>query len=112
MTREEYDTLCQLKQRSVIKAVELEDQEPRVLIYGYQLNRDTFCLELIEKDGVPFFRRKVTKYPGEIVSDVILSHLQPEHCIPDKRAYPEQCDFKFSLLLQQQGIEIPFTVFS
>ena len=113
MTRDEYDHLCCSAQRDSIRAVELENKEPRVLIYGYQLNRETFSLELIEKDGVPFFRRRTyRRYPDVTISDVVLSQIHPDHCIPNKRAYPERCDYDFCMLLIRQGTEIPFTTFT
>lgn len=32
--------------------------------------------------------------------------------VPDKRLYPEACDFEFCRLLKERGISLPFTVFN
>ena len=32
--------------------------------------------------------------------------------VPDKRLYPEKCDYHFCKLLKEKGIDLPFTTFS
>ena len=87
----------------------LQDQTPRTLIYGYSTARDTFHLYLAE-DGIHL-----------VVYDYHKLQLQHKHenegirfseCVPDKRVYPEACDYEFCTMLLQAGMNIPFTAWT
>lgn len=32
--------------------------------------------------------------------------------VPDKRLYPERCDYNFCLLLKERGVHLPFTTWT
>lgn len=87
----------------------LQDQTPRTLIYGYSTARDTFHLYLAE-DGIHL-----------VIYDYHKLQLQHKHenegirfseCVPDKRVYPEACDYEFCTMLLQADVRIPFTTWS
>lgn len=87
----------------------LSDQTPRTLTYGYTIDRHTLHsylqdgavhLVVYDSDGVCILHR--TEADGLRLSD----------CIPDKRLYPEDCDFDFCQMIKAAGIYLPFTTWS
>jgi hypothetical protein len=91
---------------------DLADQTPRTLVYGYTCDRDTFHIYL-GADGI----NKVV-YRFAQPASVLIEHkheregLQLAECVPNKRLYPEMCDFAFCVLLKARGVELPFTTWN
>lgn len=107
MTQEEYLQIQGLRNspvRNVIAGSELLDQRDRTLLYGYTVDRETVHVYL---------------YKGEIFCVTFFFGETPEikeiSCnkdfVPNKRAYPEQCDHAFCELLIKNDVEISFTTF-
>lgn len=87
----------------------LVDQTPRTLLYGYTCDRETWHVYLA--DGA--IHKVVYGYPKSLELYVHQSQgLTLEDCVPNKRLYPEACDFEFCSLLTSRGINLPFTVWS
>jgi hypothetical protein len=86
----------------------LVNREPRTLIYGYTLERDTFHaylgddqkIHLVVYDGDRFLKSHRTD-----------SDLEPRDYVPTKRVYPAASDIEFCKLLLRCNVRIPFTTF-
>lgn len=112
MNQDEFEKIEQLKlHRPAAMGADLKSQVDRTLIYGYNIQRQTFHVYL--KAGVI---HKVT-YLETSQSATLLEHKieseisSDESYAPDKRAYPERCDFEFCSLLTSHGAQISFTNF-
>ncbi len=110
MTPQELENVHALR-AAPIAAVDLApgltDQRDRTLLYGYDCDRNTWHVYL--KDGV--IHRIVYPFRGDVlVEDVGPDHV-PAALVPDKRLYPERCDFEFCMMLARLGVAMSFTVF-
>jgi hypothetical protein len=80
-------------------------QDPRTLIYGYTGEKSTFHVYL--NGGV--IHKVVYDFSGHLLSHKSQSDgLLFSECVPDKRIYPETCDFEFCSLLKRRGVSLPF----
>jgi len=94
--------------KTSIEASELTDQTDRTLIYGYTVERLSFHLYL--ENGT--FHRVI--YDGDkvfLAGETGVESLALAQCVPDKRVYPERCDFEFCRILKSRDVSIPFTTF-
>jgi hypothetical protein len=109
MLKVDFKILAQVHHRpETVSARDLADQTPRTLAYGYTLERDTFHVYL-SSDGI----HKVV-YQNTAPAVLLLHKHEREglllsECVPNKRLYPEACDFAFCALLKARGIDLPFT---
>lgn len=84
------------------------DDTTRTLLWGYDTDRNSHHVYQHEDNiHVVVFG----------LNDVLISHvygpgLQPDEVVPNKRLYPEMCDYDFCLQLSEQGVYLPFTNFS
>lgn len=105
MKLNEYDRLKQLKDTKV-KVIDKEFLMPfladRTLLYGYTCERDTWHVYI--KDTV--IHKVIYKYGKDPVEYQINDNYD---FIPDKRLYPEACDYQFCRIMQRLGYELPFT---
>lgn len=89
---------------------DLTDQSDRTLLYGYTTERHTFHVYL--KDGV--FHTLVYEYNRAIpiyynCGTSIAIDTDP-FVVPNKRLYPETCDFEYCMLLRSRGaLTVSFT---
>jgi hypothetical protein len=111
MNREQFQEIQKTQRCShVIKGSDLENQDNRTLIWGYTIEREDFHVFLLN---------------GEI--NIEVGNLKPRHqlqhwnenevqsnseYVPDKRVYPEACDFEFCKFLKEAGVSIPFTTWT
>lgn len=110
MNHEDFEVLKTISRLPVIpiRGVDLINQTNRTLVYGYTKDRGTFHVYL--KDGCIHI-----KIYGLRGSEWVMDEdnvLTDESYVPDKRAYPETCDFEFCKLLRYRGICIPFTTWT
>lgn len=92
------------EKKALVTAKDLENQENRTLLYGYDCERDTWHTYL--KDGEII----TVIYPHK--SNVRRFDVQEnEHFVPNKRLYPESCDYEFCKLLKESGVYLPFTTY-
>ncbi len=102
-----------LTENSLINVNDLHNKEDRTLLYGYTMERSTFHVYL--KDMKIHTVVYNTDYSGDnpkpknmIEVEVISNH----DYIPDKRLYPERCDYEFCKLLKGNNVHsLPFTTF-
>ena len=104
MNREQYNNLENNPQ--TINVSVLQDQSDRTLLWGYTLDRLSFHVYIL--DGVLY--RYVYDIYGKghsIHGDIPVAEL-----VPNKRLYPEACDYEFCSLLKRYGVNLPFTNFN
>lgn len=113
MTKEEMSGLSQIDSEkvAVIDASMLLNQNDRTLLYGYTCNRLTWHVYIKDRIihkviygmgyGVPDYK-PVSEYQVESNHDYV----------PDKRLYPECCDYEFCALLRQKDVYLPFTLYT
>lgn len=106
MLKSEYDALSdEMYKKPTVSMAEVGYGD-RTLIYGYTCKRQTFHayvkydeLYVVIFDG-----------PEEFVRHGV--ELEAAHMVPDKRVYPQWCDYDFCKLLISKGVSIPFTTFT
>lgn len=96
----------------LIKVEDLSDTKDRTLLYGYTCSRETFHVYLKNNEIHVILYNE--DYDEENVKPKNMRELFIKtnyDYIPDKRLYPEACDFSFCKLLKEKDISLPFTVF-
>ena len=84
----------------------------KTLIYGYTCERKTFHVYLKDhKIYTVIYEREFSRGKPIPVNMRLLEVTSNRDYIPDKRIYPEMCDYHFCQLLIQKGINLPFTNF-
>jgi len=104
MNKEQFDKLKGIEKakEQVITIDDLINKTNRTLLYGYTCERDTWHVYI--KDNKIF--AVIYKY-GESPKEM---NIFSNYCyIPDKRLYPETCDYEFCKLLKDKEIDLPFT---
>ena len=82
-----------------------DNQTDRTLILGYTVHRNTFHVYL--KDGI--LHRHVYDYTGQTLTHDFGDTLLASSLAPNKRSYPQWCDFEFCKLLLVKGVNPNFT---
>jgi len=105
MLNVEYNILCSLTGMPdvPVSASYLNNKFDRTLLYGYTCDRYTWHVYLKEGEihTVMYMDKK------DIQEIQVTSN---KGYIPDKRLYPERCDFEFCSLLKSLGCSLPFTI--
>ena len=111
MTKEQFMEFFRIREEAgKVNVTDLFNLANRTLLYGYDLDRFTFHLYIkntwfyliyYNHQNEVFFNRSI----------VNVNELPLEKCIPDKRLYPESCDYEFSTVLKQKGLSLPFTTY-
>lgn len=89
--------------------------EPRTLFYGYDCDRNThhvysddegnIHLHVYKDEGARgVYTRAHINYTEEGIDDLSV-------LMPNKRLYPQYCDFDACATLKNKGIDLPFTVY-
>lgn len=110
MQLEQYKELQNVQRvRNVLKGSDLKNQFDRTLLWGYTCERNSWHVYL--RDGIIFkvvydFNENLL----ELAEDEDIK--ENEAYVPDKRLYPEACDFEFCELLKEAGVNLPFTTFN
>ena len=108
MDREQMEMLNHIDstRESIVMARDLIPHlKNRTLLYGYTCNRETFHVYLKNnKIYTIIYGFKENPYEVKIESN--------EDYIPDKRLYPERCDYNFCKLLKIRGYDLPFTTWT
>lgn len=107
MNPTQYDLLTNTIQPEpqLAEAKLLYAQEPRTLIYGYTGSNDTFHVYLY--GGA--IHKVVYDFRGKLLTHKTQAEgLTFSECVPDKRIYPETCDFEFCSLIRRRGVTLPF----
>jgi hypothetical protein len=105
MTETEFQQFINIRvSAKTVNVLDLRDLSDRTLVYGYDIDRYTYHLYL--KDCT--FHIVIYKLDDK-VSHVESDSLPIVKCIPNKRVYPECCDYEFSVLLLKNSVELPYT---
>lgn len=101
------------KKEEVLEAMDLKPQlKDRTLLYGYTCERKTFHVYLKNmKIHVVVYN---VDYSGNKPRPVNMREIEVhsnQDYIPDKRLYPETCDYRFCKLLKRYGLWLPFTTY-
>jgi len=94
---------------NIISVDELVNQEDRTLLWGYTCSRDSWHVYLLDREINLFhfvYPKEKIKYLCQESFD-----LEKQSLVPDKRLFPEACDFEFCKLLKEKGLNLPFTVY-
>jgi len=106
MNAEQYHDLKDVSEvRRIIAVNDLNDMSDRTLLYGYTCDRDTWHVYLKNNQIISV----IYKYKKQPERMDIYSN---EHYVPDKRLYPECCDYEFCKLFKERGIDLPFTTWT
>ena len=109
MERAQFDLLNETGPQLASAAL-LESRAPRTLVYGYTCDRKTFHVYL---DDSGCIHKLMYSYEGEILlHKQEADGLELDECVPDKRLYPEACDYEFCQLLRKAGVHLSFTTWS
>lgn len=102
MNRKQYELLTSGK---VIEFSDLKDKTERTLIWGYTCDRASFHVYIKDEEikAIMYFSEKDIKE---------LNIQYNSQYVPDKRLYPEACDYEFCCLLAQDGVNLPYTTFN
>ena len=116
MNKEMFDKLSHynFKQADILYAHNLYPYTlDRTLLYGYTCARETFHVYI--KDEQIYTVVYNTEYSRGVPKPVNMRQIEIKSnhdYVPDKRLYPERCDYHFCLLLKEKGIDLPFTVYT
>lgn len=94
-----------------------EDLKPflkdRTLLYGYTCDRKTFHVYLKDQEIHTVIYDIVYEEKDPNPINMVEVHVKSNRdYIPDKRLYPETCDYLFCKLLKNVGVHLPFTTFN
>lgn len=113
MTKSEFELISKIgtMKEKPISALDLEPHlKDRTLLYGYTCNRETFHVYL--KNMKIYVVVYNNDYSGEIIKPINMRRIvvnSNHDYVPDKRLYPERCDYIFCQRLRMRDIELPFT---
>jgi hypothetical protein len=88
----------------------LANQTPRTLLWGYDLERNSWHVYL---DEFGIINRVHYAYLNHLIS-FVQEHQVSENkgYAPTKRLYPEACDYEFSKMLLESNTYMPWTTFN
>lgn len=82
----------------------------KTLLYGYTCERETFHVYIKnEKIYVVVYYQDYSQDKIRPKNMRQLRVTSNHDYVPDKRLYPERCDYEFCRLLKEKGIDLPFT---
>lgn len=116
MRKEWFDRLNQFdyEQANIIYAHDLRPYlYNKTLLYGYTCERKTFHVYI--KNEQIYVVVYDTEYSRGIPTPKNMRQISVtsnHDYVPDKRLYPERCDYNFCKLLKEKGVQLPFTTWS
>ena len=112
----EYETLKSLEAEKE-RVICVDDLKPhlkeRTLLYGFTCERETFHVYL-KNDEIHIVVYH-NDYSGDVAKPKCMREITATSnysFVPDKRLYPEACDYKFCKLLKSRDIYLPFTTWN
>jgi hypothetical protein len=112
LTIEQYQSLLETDSYSkpYFSVAVMSDMSPRTLAYGYTCDRDTFHVYLDEQGLI---NRFLYRFDGTIISHSAQKGFPVDELVPNKRLYPEACDFEFcKKILPFLEYGLPFTSYN
>lgn len=104
MNADQYQALQNSNFDRLLTADNLADKTPRTLVYGYTCTGDSWHV-FLDHDG----QIKTVAYSSEKNPLQTIDITNNRSFVPDKRIYPQFCDFEFCSLLKSQDVPLPFT---
>ena len=81
-----------------------DDESDRTLLYGYDCDRNTW--HLYTYGGQVFL---YVYNPNEVSASFTNEFTSYEEMVPNKRLYPERCDYEFCrFLITEKNVHLPF----
>ena len=105
MNQLQFQILGKVESIPVVIGLDDIDKTPRTLLYGYTCDRNTWHV-YVYGDHI---NRFVYQFNGETILHNAEHFWVPRLLIPDKRLYPQYCDFLFCEKLKALGVSLPFT---
>src|SRR5687768_1965196 len=106
MTPEQTDEIRSISER--VMYIQGRRNDPKTLLYGYDTDRYTWHTY---QDEQGHLSRVVYNHNGDLLNRIHGFQLCVDFLVPNKRLYPEACDFEFCKELKSLGIGLPFTTF-
>lgn len=109
MNPAEFNSLSSIPQpaEATLSASEVGGKD-RTLLYGYTIERLTFHVYL-EAGRI---HKVIYDANNKHMASIAQESFPAKGLVPNKRLYPEACDFRTCELLRQRGIHLPFTTFN
>lgn len=105
MLKEQFDQL--MVEEHLFQASDLHDKSDRTLLYGYTCSRSTFHVYMKNQEiHTLIYKRGLDNKPVDLRERTVTCNRE---YLPDKRLYPETCDYEFCKLLKDAGYNLPFT---
>jgi len=98
-----------LETTKTISVWELKNKKDRTLIYGYTCERHTFHLYLKNEK---FYCVVYDHDKNFLYSKLVTETIGVDDCFPNKRVYPESCDFEFAILLASKNSRPTYLAFN
>lgn len=116
MRKEWFEKLSEIDKANEV-VIGIQELRPyiynRTLLYGYTCERETFHVYL--KDQKIYTVVYKTEYSRGAPMPKNMRQIEVNSnrdFVPDKRLYPERCDYHFCRALKERGIDLPFTHWS
>lgn len=104
-----------------VSVTDLDNQGPRTLLYGYTAERQTFHVyldgEMIHRfiytpdydnpRGAPEFGHWHEQNVNSVEYDARFTWDEGEDLVPNKRLYPNHCDYEFASFMKSNGFYLP-----
>ena len=106
MNKQEFLRLTDVNEKKkIINIEDLTVRTDRTLLYGYTCDRESWHVYIKNEEIV------VVSYGFSQTPEII--EVESNYgFVPDKRLYPERCDYEFSRVLLEKGIGLPFTTWT
>lgn len=117
MNRNEFENLSNMEKvrNQVIVGEDLTPfLKDRTLLYGYTCDRSTFHCYLKDMSiYTVVYKEDYTDIENPKHKEMrVINVTNNRDYVPDKRLYPECCDYQFCKVLKMKGIELLFTAFN
>lgn len=89
----------------LITSIDLSNQDDRTLLYGFDVDRNTWHIYLKNSQIFALYYTQ----EGELSE---LTITENSDYVPNKRLYPERCDYEFCKLLKRYKVNLPFTTWN
>lgn len=91
------------------------ERDPKTLLYGYDCDRNTHHVFQDHYGNIYVYVYR----PNGVKDETVISKVDVsgdgikdlQELVPNKRLYPQYCDFIFCSYLKERGVHLPFTTY-
>lgn len=114
MNKDQFTQLQSAKpaRKFILGGADLLNKTPRTLLYGYTADSYFFHVYLDENGIIQKLVYAGATNPMLIVHETEARVDSNESYVPNKRLYPEMCDFTFCELLHARGVNLQFAAYN